>query len=98
MFRKKPKVKIDAKRREVTIIEELPVENLYDMIQDACNAQGLDTVATLTVVGGELQLLLEDNWTYSKKTVSIYNQKVNKRFRKINRATGKLIVSKFKRL
>ena len=101
MFGKsKGKIKVDIKKKRITLIEVNSVEHAYSLITNYFmdNLPKEEDAVEVIFTEGAAKLQLLNDWTFCKKTVAKFNHKVNFRFRKINKATTQIITSTFNRV
>jgi hypothetical protein len=94
LFKKKPKIKFDVKKKEISVLEVISIEEVYSLIVKYFELSQEEAPIDLTINGqGVITFTLTDDWVFAKKTVSMFNQKVNRRYKRKNTATSSVITT-----
>lgn len=101
LFNKKT-IKVDLKNKSIRINEFMKIQQVYDLIYKEFNEnqelEYYNCPAQIYFEEEEIKLKLMGDWTFDKKTVGIYRQRMDRRYRKIPEASEKSIGYHYKRL
>lgn len=100
LFKRKGKISIDHKKKTFKVNEDMCIHQFFGLIVKYFvilegEEKGKTPAKLIHNDNGKATLILTDGWRFEKGTASKFNQKVNKRYKRINRATRTEITSEY---